>query len=159
GETPSPQMVAAAGATEGVRPRLALGLFAVVLVGLVSYVFIAARYKVQNLTALPKPPEVLLARAQEVIQQLGFADQPSDTAYGFLPDAAYLDYIQSSDKSRTRWQRLADDRPATILFWYRQSPRELVSLNFFTSAGAGLVTPNEPPSDVTGMTSVWLDAQ
>src|SRR5207245_9403002 len=51
------------------------------------------------------------------------------------------------------------DRPATILFWYRQSPREMVSLNFFSSAGSGLVTTSDPPSDVTGMTGVWLDAQ
>src|SRR5260370_2952575 len=41
GETPSPQMVAAAGSTEGMKPRLALGLLALTILGLVGYLFIA----------------------------------------------------------------------------------------------------------------------
>jgi serine/threonine protein kinase len=159
GETPSPEMVAAAGATEGISPRLGIALFATVLISLVAYMFVADRYKIQNLTPLPKPSEVLLARSQEIVQQLGYPDLPADSAYGFLADSSYIDFIQEHDKSQARWQRLSADRPAAMFFWYRQSPREMVSLNFFSSTGSGLVTPSEPPSDVTGMTSVWLDAQ
>jgi len=158
GETPSPEMVAAAGATEGIKPRLGLALFATVLLGLLAYLFVADRYKVQNLTPLPKSPEVLLARSQEIIQQLGYPELPADSAYGFLPDGGYVDYIQDYDKSQSRWQRLFADRPAAILFWYRQSPRELASLDFSGPAGSGLVTATDPPSDVSGMTSVWVDS-
>ena len=159
GETPSPEMVAAAGTTEGIHPRLGLALVATVLVSLIAYLFVANRYKVQNLTPLDKPPEVLFTRSQEIVQQLGYVDPPADSAYGFLPDAGYLDYIQDHDKSSGRWKRLSADRPATLLFWYRQSPREMVSLDFFNSIGGGSVTPSEPPLDVTGMISLWLDSQ
>jgi len=159
GETPSPEMVAAAGASEGIKPRLGLALFATIAISLVAYMFVAERYKIQNLTPLPKSSEVLLARSQEIVQQLGYPDTPADSAYGFLPDTGYIDFIVKNDKSQTRWQRLAADRPATMFFWYRQSPREMTSLNFFTSSGSGLVTPSDPPSDVTAMTTVWLDAQ
>jgi serine/threonine-protein kinase len=159
GETPSPEMVAAAGATEGIKPRLGLALVATVLLSLVANMFVADRYKLHNLTPLDKPSEVLLARTQEIIQQLGFSETPADTAYGFTSDGDYLDYIQDHDKSQTRWQRLSSDRPPTILFWYRQSPRGLESLNFFNSAGSGVVTQSDPPSDVTGMITVVADSR
>jgi serine/threonine-protein kinase len=158
GETPSPEMVAAAGATEGINPRHGLALVATVLLGFVAHMFLADRYRVQNLTPLEKPPEVLLARSQEIVQQLGFSEPAADSAHGFFPDFAYLNYIQDHDKSQSRWQRLSSDRPATIFFWYRQSPREMVSRDFFTSGGSGIITLSDPPSDVTGMISIWLDS-
>src|SRR5215472_11821345 len=159
GETPSPQMVAAAGSTEGIKPWLGLALVATVLLGLVAHMMLADRYRVQNLTPLEKPSDVLLARSQEIVQQLGFTEASADSAHGFFADNDYLNYIQQQDKSQTRWQRLSSDRPATILFWYRQSPREMQSDNFFNSIGSGVITPWEPPSDVTGMISIFLDTQ
>lgn len=159
GETPSPQMVAAAGSTEGIKPWLGLTLVATVLLGLVAHMTLADRYRVQNLTPLEKSADVLLARSQEIVQQLGFTGPPADTAHGFFTDSDYLNYIQEHDKSQTRWQRLGSDRPTTIIFWYRQSPREMQSDNFFNSFGSGVITPWEPASDVTGMISVFLDTQ
>src|SRR5712664_1842421 len=159
GETPSPQMVAAAGETEGIKPWLGLTLVVTALLGLVALMMLADRYRVQNLTPLEKPSDVLLARSQEIVQQLGFKETPADAAHGFFTDDDYLNYIQERDKSQTRWQRLSSDRPATILFWYRQSPREMQSDNFFNSIGSGVITPWEPPSSVTGMISVFLDTQ
>ena len=159
GETPSPQMVAAAGSTEGIKPWLGLTLVVTALLGLVALMMLADRYRVQNLTPLEKPSDVLLARSQEIVQQLGFKETPADAAHGFFTDDDYLNYIQERDKSQTRWQRLSSDRPATILFWYRQSPREMQSDNFFNSIGSGVITPWEPPSSVTGMISVFLDTQ
>jgi hypothetical protein len=159
GETPSPEMVAASGTTEGMNPRLAMGLVASVLLGLLAYMFVADRFKVQNITPLEKPPEVLLARAQEIIQQLGYSDVPSDTAYNFVEQNDYLNYIQDHDKLPSRWKRLASDRPAPILFWYRQSPRDMQPLDFFSSDGAGLVTLSDPYPEVTGMITVILDAR
>jgi serine/threonine-protein kinase len=159
GETPSPEMVAAAGSSEGIHPRLGLALVATVVLGLVVYMFMADRIKVQNITPLEKPPEVLLARAREIIQQLGYTDAPADTAYGFTTQSDYLQYIQDHDKSQTRWKQLEGDRPATLLFWYRQSPRDMQPLKFFSSDGAGIVTTNDPFPDVTCMTTVMLDTQ
>jgi serine/threonine-protein kinase len=154
GETPSPEMVAAAGAREGIKPWIGLTLAATVLIGLIAQMFVADRYAVQNLTPLDKSPEVLLARCQEIIEQLGIRDLRGDSAYGFSADLAYLGYIEARDKSESRWRRLSSDRPATLLFWYRQSPRELASTNFFSSGRLG---PSDPPSDVTGMIGIEVD--
>ena len=157
GETPSPEMVAAAGATEGINPRLGLGLIATVLVGLVAHMFLADRYRIQNLTPLEKSSDVLLARAQEITERLGFSETPADSAYGFRTDFDYLNYIQEHDKSQTRWQRLSADRPATIVFWYRQSPREIQASDFFNNTST--VTLWDPTPDITGMISVCLDSR
>jgi serine/threonine protein kinase len=157
GETPSPEMVAAAGATEGITPRLGLGLIATVLVGLVAQMFLADRYRIQNLTPLEKSSDVLLARAQEITQRLGFSETPADSAYGFSADFDYLNYIQEHDKSQTRWQRLSSDRPPTIVFWYRQSPREIQASDFFNNTST--VTLWQPTPDITGMISVCLDSR
>src|SRR5437667_1135820 len=149
--------VAAAGATEGIKPQVGLGLIATVLLGLVAHMFLADRYKIQNLTPFEKSPEVLLARSEEITQQLGFSETPADSAYGFFTDFDYLKYIQEHVKSRARWQRLSSDRPPTMVFWYRQSPREIASSDFFNFAGN--VTLCEPPSDTSGMISVCLDSR
>jgi hypothetical protein len=55
GETPSPEMVAAAGATEGVRPVLALGLLLAVLAGLIVFLFAHDRTQLINKVTLDIP--------------------------------------------------------------------------------------------------------
>src|SRR2546421_3798362 len=72
GETPSPEMVAASGETECMRPHLAAFLLALTVVGLIALLFVADRDKLHNRTPLDNPPEVLAARAREIIQQLGY---------------------------------------------------------------------------------------
>jgi membrane protein CcdC involved in cytochrome C biogenesis len=157
GETPSPEMVAAAGNTEGMNPRLAMGLLATVVIALMVFTFAADGTRVQNMTPMDKPPEVLASRAQEIIEQLGYSDVAADSAYGFAPQAEYLTYIQDHDKTPDRWKRLSADRPSPMLFWYRQSPREMVATNFFGSDGAGEVNTSEPQTDLAGMMTVMLD--
>jgi Protein kinase domain len=159
GETPSPEMVAAAGSTEGIRPRHGLALLATVLVGLVLYAFEAQRNRLQNVTPMEKTPDVLVARAQETIRQLGFTETHADSAYGFQADQQYLNFIQSHDITPSRWKRLSADRPASMVFWYRQSPREMQALDFFGTDGSGSASLLNPPLDVTGMISIVLDTQ
>src|SRR5258708_5798570 len=44
-----------------------------------------------------------------------------------------------------------------MVFWYRQSPREMSPERFYSSEGAGEVTRPDPRFDVTGMVLVILD--
>jgi hypothetical protein len=159
GETPSPQMVAAAGATEGMRPGTALTLLAVVAVGIIALLIEADRYKLHNLVPLENPPEVLAARAREIIRQLGYGEPCADEAYSFQVDYDYVQYIRNRDKTRSRWNALASGQPPTIVFWYRRSPREMRPMLFFSSRGGGEVTPFDPPLQVSGMVLVLLDMQ
>ena len=102
GETPSPEMVAAAGAKEGMRPRVALVLLAIVVLGLAASLLIAESTQLVNRVKLENPPEVLVTRASEVIGRLGLAGKAADSAYGFEINDGYLRYIQTHDKSPAR---------------------------------------------------------
>jgi protein kinase-like protein len=158
GETPSPEMVAAAGATEGMKPRRALGLLALTIVGLIGYLFVAEAFRLSNKGVLESPPEVLASRAREIALQLGYPEKPEDSAYSFnLATDEHVKYIREHDKTPERWNVLSSDRPAPVLFWYRQSPRELRPEGFFSSGGDGRVTTFDPPMDVVGMVSVTVD--
>ena len=85
------------------------------------------------------------------MKKFGYVDQPGDSAYGMELDRRFLFYINDTDPSPTRWQRLQAGQPATIYFWYRQSPRPFDVRN-------GLdVTEDTPARDVSGMTTVTLD--
>jgi len=159
GETPSPEMVAAAGATEGMRPRIAIALLALSALGLIALLFMADRYRLHNQAPLDNPPEVLAARAREIVRQLGYTEPYADEAYSFDTQFNFLYYIQEHEKTPGRWRVLETGRPASIVFWYRQSPRLMRPLGFFSSFGNGEVTTFDPPMDVSGMVVVILDMQ
>ena len=157
GETPSPQMVAAAGETEGMRPQAAVSLLAAVVIGLLALLWAADRYRLQNLVPMDNPPDVLAARAREVLRQIGYAEPYVDEAFGFDVDYGYINYIRDYDKSAARWNALATAQPPAIFFWYRRSPREMRRLNGSDSLGSAEVTPSDPPMDVSGMMLAFLD--
>jgi Protein kinase domain len=159
GETPSPEMVAAAGSTAGMRPRNALALLVLSALGLIALLFMADRYRLHNRAPLDNPPEVLAARAREIVRQLGHTEPYADEAYSFDLQTDFLYYLQDHQKTRGRWRVLETGRPASIVFWYRQSPRLLRPQGFFSSFGTGEVSPDDPPIDVSGMIFVMLDMQ
>ena len=101
---------------------------------------------------LEKSPEVLRDRASELVKKFGYPDQPGDSAYGMELDQRFLTHIHDTDPSPTRWQQLQTGQPATIYFWYRQSPRP-----FDVSGMAASVTEDAPARDLSGMTTVTLD--
>ena len=156
GETPSPEMVAAAGTTEGMRPRNALALLALCVIGLTALLFMADRFRLHNLVPLDNPPEVLAARAREVVRQLGYTEPYADEAYSFSLQTDFLFYVQDHQKTPDRWRVLETGRPASLVFWYRQSPRLLRPQRFFSSFD-GEVSTFDPPMDVSGMILVMLD--
>jgi len=152
GETPSPEMVAAAGETEGLRPAVAWALLATVVIGSFLVVLFRERTRATlfHRIALEKPPAVLIERSKEILRKFGYTEPPSDSAFGFAADTEYLRYVQEHDKSKTRWDNL--ERGA-IEFWYRQSPRVLAPLTHWNTR----VTAGDPPSTVSGMARIWLD--
>jgi serine/threonine-protein kinase len=159
GETPSPEMVAAAGQTEGVRPVLAVTLLVLSAVGLLVLLFAADRFKIHNIAPLDNSPEVLATHARQVIRQLGYTEPSADEAFSFSVQGDYLEYLQEHDKTPGRWNALSNGRPASIVFWYRQSPRLLRAQSFFSSTGNGSITTFDPPMHISGMVLVTLDMQ
>src|SRR5207248_872628 len=72
GETPSPEMVAAAGAVGDVRPAVAWPIFALAVLGVMAVALMANRSLLFRLVALKKSTEVLQSRAEEIVDRLGY---------------------------------------------------------------------------------------
>ena len=153
GETPSPEMVAAAPMEGALRPAVALALLIAVL-GLFALAALSSGpLALYRRTPFEKSPEVLKERARDVTRKLGYSDAPTDSAHGIYPDRAYLQYVMDNDSSRSRWDKLATGQPAAFYYWYRQSPR------YLETSSSGPVTVTDPPEEVSGMVTVLLDTQ
>ena len=153
GETPSPEMVAAAG-DEGLRPAQVYGLLAFCVLGAVACLAFVASQGSLRLQPVEKPPLVLADRARELIARLGYPEAPAASAYGFAVDFSYVLDTEAKDRSQDRWEKLASGRPAAVQFWYRQSPRPLVSTSI-----TGRVFQANPPQDTSGMAGVRFDGK
>lgn len=156
GETPSPEMVAASGTTEGMRPQLALLCLLGVIFGLAMLLMLGKRTKLISYLPFKDTPEVLAARAREMVQGFGYTDPPVDTGYGFQLNDDYLHDIEARDKSTSRWEVLRNDEPAAENFWYRQSPRLLRPFEPSSNLIWGLIDQNNPPRIITGMVYTLL---
>src|SRR6202047_3203928 len=83
GETPSPEMGAASGGTEGLRPLVAWILLAGVVVSVTAAILLSAQTMLYRRVPLEKPPEALAERAQDILHSVGYSEPPVDTAIGF----------------------------------------------------------------------------
>src|SRR6266446_1716923 len=86
GETPSPEMVAAAGATEGFSPRTAVACLASIIFGSILFTYLGIKENGLERLHTPNPPEVLSQKVREIIAKLGYGDPPADRAQGFAYD-------------------------------------------------------------------------
>lgn len=159
GETPSPQMVAAAGAVTGLAPRDAvLGALALIL-GIGLCFFLGAKEDGLQYFSADKSPEVLAEKAREIVSALGYPSQAVDRAGGFIYDEDYMNYIEKKHLPGPRWNSVLGQRPSSLLYWYRLSPRYLRAEGFwnitFTPA---VVTPDDPAPTFSGMITVGVDA-
>jgi hypothetical protein len=157
GETPSPQMVAAAGENDGIAPRVALTFLAATLIGTLLLLYFGIKETALERVHPTKSPEVLANRASELIAKIGYPDKPLDREWGFGYNSDFIDYATDHDKPHADWSKLPYQRPELLSFWYRQSRKELISDNFWGNGIPGVVTFNDPPLITSGMVDVWMD--
>src|SRR3984957_1184516 len=154
GETPSPEMVAAAGASEGLRPAVAIACLAAIVMGLIALVFFFSQEMYAGRVRLEIPPEALAVEAHKMLQRLGYATPPADRARGFHYAHEYLSYVNAHKPAGADWNKIANGQPSPLVFWYRESPRPLETNNY---QDPGQVTLGDPPLQISGMVSVLLD--
>ena len=152
GETPSPDMVAAAGTSEALPRALALSGAAWIVVSLLAVVLLYQRLMMINIVDPPKPPEALIDRAQEIVQKLGYGSQVQSTAAGLGYSLDWARYIGASSTDTSRWSKLHTARPETYYLWYRTSPRTLIPFG-----DGNPVLGINPPLTTAGMTLVVVD--
>lgn len=133
GDTPSPELVAAAGGEGALPPAVAVVLLGVLLAGLALGLVHPAMRTLSD--QLPVQPEFLARDAQELLESLGLrdpADPPQGSAYGFreVPRSA-----------------------ARVEFWYRESPEVLHPEKSLQPR----VSLEDPPFTRPGMVTLRLD--
>jgi hypothetical protein len=153
GETPSPEMVAAAGDEGVLNPRTALVCLAGVVATICLLIFLAPRATIVGLAPMNKSPDALADRARELVAGFGYTELPADSAYWFTTDYKYVRYRALNTPWPQRARQLATTEFGPLRFWYRQSPRAMATPRTLPS----VVTDVNPPMNVSGMALVILD--
>lgn len=151
GETPSPQMVAAAGRAEGLSPAMAIASALGVCALVVLAIWVADTYSLPGRLDFVRPPDALTDRAEQLLQALGYTDPPTATARGFYDNTDYQRFLQQPEGRRFRTVRFTG-HPGALRFYYRTSPRTLAPIGRMEDVNWW-----NPPVNVSGMTMVTLD--
>jgi len=152
GETPSPEMVAAAGTTSALQPAGAIAGLIVTVALLAVTVMLSDRTLVTSMVPLPKPPLLLSERAKEILAWAGQGRNTIDSAHGFVP-TDYLTYLAKHPDLAAR-DRLQSGQPSALHFWHRGSPIVMVP-----TADLDRVSMTDPPMTISDMTLVLLDPE
>jgi serine/threonine-protein kinase len=155
GETPSPELVAAAG-TEHAALSVPAGLawIGLMLAALVTLGFEIPYSEILSMLPVEKSRAVLEDHALGVISALGARGPVYDTSSGFSYDGEYLTWLDRRDGTDRRDQ-LRRGRPAPMRFWLRTSPVTLVPFSMI--GDVRLEDDPDPPLARGGMTAVELD--
>jgi predicted Ser/Thr protein kinase len=152
GETPSPEMVAAANRAGDLSPAVGWGLLLLTVLGMGLLAFLVNQRSLNGTATLPKPPAALVERARELLSQLG-RTEPGDSAWSFERDRAYLADLRQ-DPSPDRWERARTGPLGPFEFFYRESPVALVA-----AGSDAMVSRDDPPLTVSEMTEVILSGR
>ena len=153
GETPSPEMVAAAPKKGALKPLAAAACLVSVIALLAFIVLFSGKVKFHEWIPLEKSPEVLAERAGSILKKIGYTNAPLGVDFGFDGKLDYLGYASENETDPDRWEKIRSGQPAMVYFWHRTSPRYLEPLQYET------VLPDDPPNEVAGMTEIILDTR
>ena len=128
GETPSPEVVAAAGRGQALAPGTSAVVFAILILLLAGNLVLGDKAYPARAPWADRSPEVLADRASSLLHQLGYQELPGDRAWGVMPD-------------------FKDAEDETGVFWYRQSPEELLPTHFFTLYVPRVDFEDPPPTE------------
>ncbi len=159
GETPSPEMLVKAGEIEGLAPKRALAVLAVILV--LAAVSIGLGVGASSVDKFGfEQPAVLAHQSRQIVAKLGYPESPLDSGYDFAFDNDLLDYVRTHDKQKPDWDRIYREQPAVAQLWYRQSLQPMTPLWLRNE----LLTPGtlqeyDPEPTVPGMVNLRVDMQ
>jgi serine/threonine-protein kinase len=151
GETPSPEMVAAAGEVGVLRPAVAWRWLAGVVVAIAVAVWLGGAGSLIRWASAPKPPDILIDRAQTILRTAGYPDPPADFAINFGYHRTWLEHVRDTVGGPGWWTRLSQPNPPAFFLFYRQSPRQLLPKNV-----TGAVDSDDPAADLPGMAALQI---
>jgi serine/threonine-protein kinase len=154
GETPSPELLVAAGESDALPIARGAALIATLIASIVMYASLTPFSSIAAHAPLEKPPAVLADRAQQILVDFGYGDQPADTDQSFIAPPDFQQWLADTDSSTNRWSAARVRSGPAMVFWYRTSPRDLEP-----DSPSPQVTPTDPAMTVTGQSLVVVDTR
>jgi len=152
GETPSPEMVAAAGGEGALEPKIALSLFAAALFTLAAILALTPYSTDLGSTPAGKSPGTLAVKAEETVEKAGYIDAPADRASWFERNYDFMMYQSQHLATPIARKNLARAEQGVLTFVYRQSPVAMAPGSMNLRVGS-----LDPAYEVSGMVTVVLD--
>ncbi|MBW3565312.1 MAG: serine/threonine protein kinase [Acidobacteria bacterium] len=153
GETPSPEMVAAAGASGELAPVIGIPLL-VLAIGLIVFLVLGeSRFEITGVRPFPKHPRVLEHEARQILEATGHSREPADRIWLFVTDDDFFFGWNAENPDVDA----ATVNPSPIQFVYRESPEELMPLAGW--GGDRRAIPHDPPHTEPGMARVYLSPE
>lgn len=149
GETPSPELVAAAGKTEGMALKYSVPCFLVVLISVCSAPVIRQHGTTLMHGSLDYPPEVLAQKGREIAAAMGYTKKPADTNLALEHRADLVRFLRAKPEPRNWDEWLASEAPIMALYRESLSPLE--------ASPMGYVDENDPAPIEQGMVFVRVD--
>ena len=147
GETPSPELVAAAGRTQGLALKYSAPIALAMIAFSIATPFMRRDHEIHSLTPMDLAPEVLAAKVRDMASEFGYPQQPADRVFKLETNSwlygAAAKSAQGSARGLEELRRwYAAESPAQLT--YRESPQQLNTLD-------GAVTFEEPAPVISGM--------
>ncbi len=156
GETPAPELLASSAAAQPLSSTTVWSLVAAVVTLAFGMAWLSDRVTLPGRAALPRPPQYLEVRAQEILGELGLGDLPiADSVSWFDLNYAWVDHTLEQQPQAHRWRAFEGLQPSTYRFHYRQSPVPFERQNSASLSNWTL----DPPAVVPGMVEVVLDPE
>jgi serine/threonine-protein kinase len=149
GETPSPEMVLAAGTVEGMARKYSVPCLALVVLAMLAAIPIREARTAMVHAQLDQSPDVLAHQARQIAASFGYPAKPADSAVWLEHRGTLLAYMRGLPGPHKWDEWLAAEAPIRAM--YRESSRALRAEPF------GYVENNNPPQDTPGMTRATLD--
>lgn len=151
GETPSPELVAASGATEGLplgkSVPLALGLAGLII----AIPFLRINVELHSLTPYEMSVDALAQKVREHASALGYTSIPADRKYDLHWSVPIIENYRKRAKTVDEMRKLfVAESPVELA--YRESPLPLNVPN-------GEVTETRPAPIISGMIEAWLNSR
>ncbi|MEO8372982.1 MAG: serine/threonine-protein kinase [Candidatus Solibacter sp.] len=155
GETPSPELVAMAGETDGLPAKVAVAWLGAALVLMAANIVLSPRVAITSKLNLENSPDALTRDARSHIRNFGYTAKAADVAWGLDYPSGYQKFITTHPKEAAeRWRKPAVGYPPLVQLWYRESPMPMSAEHQFNTAAAY----DDPPLERSGMVRLMTDS-
>ena len=149
GETPSPEMVAASGKTEGMDLRYSVPMLVFVIAALITLTVIHTGAATLQRTPVNYSPDVIAYQARQLAASFGYKQAPVDSIVDFIDGSASREYWNKHDHKGKSWDDLLAAEPL-YQYSYRESPGLLMAMPM------GEVSASVPAPTTAGMVQMTL---